>query len=105
MGIEGGFKNSIMKQIDHELKSWPAFFSAILAEEKRHELRRTDREFRVGDVLLLREYDPEKQLYTGREQAVTVTYITSVEHPCALSAEGLNEGYCILSIAPRNVEP
>lgn len=85
----------------HEVKSWPHLFSAILSGSKSHELRRlTDRDYRVGDTLLLREYDPETSCYTGREHSVRITYVTSAEFPCALSNGGLHRDYCILSIAP-----
>jgi len=83
----------------HELKSWPAFFEAILAGEKTHELRRSDdRTFNVGDVLLLREFDPNFNRYTGRELRVKVTYVTSTKNPCALSEASLHPDFCILSI-------
>jgi hypothetical protein len=83
----------------HELKSWPAFFEAILAGEKTHELRRgDDRTFNVGDVLLLREFDPKFSRYSGRELRVKVTYVTSTKNPCALSETSLHPDFCILSI-------
>ena len=83
----------------HELKCWPQFFEAILADKKRHDLRRFDRQFEVGDHLLLREFDPVGSAYTGRQQLVEVTFITSPSLPCALSEQALGPGYCILSIA------
>jgi Domain of unknown function (DUF3850) len=87
-------------RILHELKCWPQFFEAIAKGHKRHDLRRADdRDFRVGDRLRLREFDPGFKRYTGREQIVEVTYITSAKQPCALSEGALDPGYCILSIA------
>lgn len=82
----------------HKLKSWPQFFEAILRGDKKHELRRNDRAFRTGDILLLHEFDPEINAYTGRQVHVEITYITSLENPCALSSDGLNPNYSILSI-------
>jgi len=39
-----------------------------------HDLRRAgDRDFRVGDLMLLREFGPEADAYTGREQTVQIT--------------------------------
>jgi len=83
----------------HTLKSWPEFFEAIIRGEKLHEIRRTsDRQFRTGDILHLREYDPNADRYSGRECTVQVTYITSRENECALSPHALSDGFCILSI-------
>ena len=85
----------------HNLKCWPQFFDAIAEGRKRHDLRRThDRDFRVGDELLLREYDPATESYTGRLQRLEVTYVTSALQPCALSGLALRPDFCILSIAP-----
>lgn len=86
-------------RVDHELKSWPQFFRAIMAGDKTHDLRRSDdRNFRVGDRILLREFDPQSEAYTGETALVDVTYITSAANPCALSNEALHPNYCILSI-------
>lgn len=77
--------------VTHELKCWAKFFGAIERGEKKHDLRRSnDRDFQIGDRLRLREFNPESDLYTGRVQYVTVTYITSADMPCALSKQALN---------------
>lgn len=89
----------------HVVKSWPEFFQAILDGRKRHELRRaSERDYRVGDTLHLREYEPQDARYTGREQRVLITYITSSDYPCALSEGALADGYCVLSIYPLKEE-
>jgi hypothetical protein len=84
---------------EHILKCWPQFFEAILAGFKTHDLRRSDdRDFRVGDTILLREFDPNSETFTGRSFRVKITYITSADQPCALSTRALHPDYCILSI-------
>jgi hypothetical protein len=82
----------------HELKSWPRFFNPIVTGDRCHELRRNDRDYRVGDRLVLREFDESFGTYTGRECTAVVTSITSRDEPCAVSAEGLNPDFCILTI-------
>jgi len=63
--------------VRHELKVWVKGFAAIVEGRKRHEIRKeTDRTFREGDQLFLREWDTEKQEYTGRAMEVGVTYVT-----------------------------
>jgi hypothetical protein len=85
--------------IEHKVKSWPQFFEATLSGAKTHEVRRsTDRDYPVGDTLLMQEYDPTTETYSGRELVVRITYMTSAEAPCALSEECLHSDFCILSI-------
>jgi hypothetical protein len=64
----------------HELKSWPEFFEPIFKEEKSFEVRKNDRDFKIGDRIMLKEYDPEIGSYTGRYCFRTITYILS-ENP------------------------
>jgi hypothetical protein len=82
----------------HRLKSWPDFFAEMVAGWKRHDLRRLDRDFQVGDGVVYCEWDPSTQCYTGRRWIAAITYITSADHPCALSDAGLKPGFAILSI-------
>ncbi|WP_369198205.1 DUF3850 domain-containing protein [Mycobacterium marseillense] len=89
----------------HELKSWSRFFRPIVAGERTHELRRNDRDYRVGDRLLLREYDPDAECYTGSSCEAAITSITSRDVPCAASDQGLNPEFCILSIRVIAVSP
>ena len=91
-------ENPWFKRRIHEVKSWPHLFEAIMAGQKRHELRRNDRDYRVGDVLILREYLPASGEYSGRQLTVEVTYLTSTSTPCAISDSVLMDGYCILSV-------
>lgn len=82
----------------HELKSWSQFFRRIVTGERAHELRRNDRDYRVGDRVILREYDPNSATYTGSFCEGTITSMTSRDVPCAVSEEGLHPEFCILSI-------
>lgn len=51
----------------HRLKTWPALFEAIKTGRKTFDLRENDRNFREGDILNFREWEPRTELYTGRE--------------------------------------
>lgn len=85
--------------ITHELKSWTHFFKEIVNGNKTHDLRWfKDRDFKIGDVIRLFEYDNINGVYTGESALVQVTYITSNKCPCAYSSSALENGYCILSI-------
>lgn len=80
------------------LKCWPEFFAAVLSGQKKHELRRNDRDFKVGDRLMLQEWIPETMSATGRNLLVDVTYINSAKSLCALFADAIGPEYCIMSI-------
>lgn len=68
----------------HELKTWPEHFAAVASGRKRHEIRAADRPFAEGDLLILREYDPDRSLYSGSALAVEVTHVTMPGAPaCA----------------------
>lgn len=59
----------------HKLKTWPPYFEAMLKGEKDFELRTNDRNFKVGDYLILQEWNPITYLYSGRYLVRIVTYI------------------------------
>ncbi|MBC1934587.1 ASCH/PUA domain-containing protein [Listeria seeligeri] len=61
----------------HELKILPEYYRAIIKGRKTFEVRKNDRNFKVGDCLILKEFKDEK--YTGWKITVEVTYITDYE--------------------------
>jgi len=85
------------KDICRILKTWQPYFQEIIDGKKTFEIRKSlDRDFRVDDFLLLRETtidyaefclkdDPDEEftgeIYTGREQFIKITYITSFGQP------------------------
>jgi len=84
----------------HDLKCWREHFRRLLDGTKHVELRFDDREFKVGDRLLLREYDPRASRYTGRATVRRVSHILR-------SSDGpwLSSGYVALSLEPGGVLP
>ena len=84
----------------HELKTHPEYFAAIYSGIKNFELRKNDREYKIGDELLLKEFYPEgaswdstKLGYTGRILHRRVDYILRG------GKFGLEEGYVIMAIS------
>lgn len=49
----------------HELKTWPLYFEAVANGSKTFEIRKNDRDFKADDVLVMCEYEPARQIYTG----------------------------------------
>lgn len=74
----------------HRLKCQQPWYSDLLSRVKTFDLRLDDRNYKVGDTLVLQEYS-EKYGYTGREFDRQVMYILR-DFP------GLKEGYCILGV-------
>jgi len=63
----------------HELKTWPKFFQALWCGDKTFEVRKNDRGFKERDEIVLQEYDPETEEYTGREIEGFITYLTDFD--------------------------
>lgn len=92
---------------EHILKTWPNAFDAVKDGRKCFEWRKDDRGFEVGDVLVLREWDPHGGTYgfSGdyvwrldggyNELRARVTYVLR-------GAFGVPADYCVMSI---EVEP
>lgn len=78
----------------HALKTWPQYWRAVQDGSKTFELRRDDRSFQVGDVLLLQEWDPDTEGYTGRELRRQVSYVIR-DAP----EFGLREGFVVLGLS------
>lgn len=83
--------------ITHTLKIWPEFFEPVVNGWKTFDLRNNDRGFRVGDKLLLREWQPGSASYTGREVTKMVGYILRPDMHAPTA--GLRSGYVILGLA------
>lgn len=77
----------------HDLKIWPMWFSQVTGGHKAFEIRWNDRDYKCGDMLLLREWDPETEAYTGRE---TYRRVSSIIH----NHQGLVEGYVLMGLVP-----
>ncbi len=77
----------------HQLKTWPGHFSAVVSGLKTFEVRRNDRKFAVGDLLLLREFDHGHAKYTGRMALVTIEFILTGDERL-----GIDDDFCVMSI-------
>src|SRR5574343_2051457 len=87
----------------HDLKTDPEVFKAVQDGRKTYEIRKNDRGFAVGDLLLLRETEHSGAamaggaplVYTGRRELRAVT------HMLTGPIYGLAAGWSILSLGPR----
>ena len=76
----------------HELKIWPYYFCCVRNESKKFEVRKNDRYFKQGDTLHLKEWDSEKEEYTGR------SLLARVDSVLGGGQFGIKKGYCVMSI-------
>ena len=92
----------------HELKTWPTAFEALRDGDKRADFRPNDRQFHIGDVLLLEEYVPEGVEdewagdgvlgYTGQILLMQITHIE-------LGGKfDIPDGFVVLSVVPIRLE-
>lgn len=105
----------------HTLKTLPEPFAAVAAGAKRAEMRRDDRGFEAGDLLVLREFDPSRACdcftpnsreaeqiaddflgrthvhrseYSGRRVEAIITHVLKDRQ------FGIEKGFAMLSILP-----
>lgn len=99
----------------HFLKVWPGSFEAIIAGEKRHDIRRCDdRKFLINDFVVLEEWNPSlfsealknsqerdpaiakmdatKAAYTGRRILRIISYVS------VAGSWGLPSNICVFTI-------
>lgn len=77
----------------HELKTWPSCFAAAKAGNKPFDVRENDRNFLVGDLLVLREFDPDGERYTGQSITRWVSYVLEG------GAFGVQPNWCVLGFS------
>lgn len=79
----------------HQLKQASIYFEDVTLGIKPFEVRKNDRNFKIGDYLGLNELNPDGK-ETGRCALFRVTYILDNPEYC-------KEGYVVLGIQPCNV--
>lgn len=78
----------------HRLKIWPNYYNAVTSGLKTFEVRIDDRDYKVGDILELEEWDPSTKEFTGRPILVRrITYIAR-----GLGAFGLDNRIAVMAM-------
>lgn len=73
----------------HQLKVWPEYYEAVILKKKTFEIRENDRGYITGDIVVLREWCPKSENYTGRRVQKKISYITDF---------GQKPGFVVFSI-------
>ena len=76
----------------HELKTWNEYFEEVFMGHKTFEVRKADRQFAKGDTLILKEWNPKTEQYTGREMARGVSYVLEG------GQFGVEKGFVVMAI-------
>ncbi|MFC0758474.1 DUF3850 domain-containing protein [Enterococcus faecalis] len=77
----------------HELKIDREYFIAVLEDLKKFEIRFNDRNFKVGDIVILNEIDKINRKLTGRQIKTKITYITNYEQKSNYVVFGIEKIY------------
>lgn len=72
----------------HCVKILPENFDNVLSKKMSFQIRKDDREYRLGDCMYLQEFTDD---YTGRSLPVKINHILK-------ESEGLRDGYVLLNI-------
>lgn len=75
----------------HELKILPQYYAAVAIGTKTFEIRKNDRDYQTGDIVILKEYDYTTKEYTGNELSFKVGFVTDYEQ---------TDNYVVFSIQP-----
>lgn len=81
------------KTMTHQLKVWPIYFRRLADGTKKFEVRKNDRDFQAGDNLVLSEWDPETQKFTGTSIEFGIDYVMNG------GQFGIQSGFCVLSLS------
>ena len=78
--------------VEHELKCHPNYLRRVISGQKTFEIRKNDRDYQLGDVLVLKEFDPAigwQKYQPVTYQRVEVVYMTTFEQ---------KDGYVVMGI-------
>lgn len=77
----------------HRMKCWPAYFQLLKVEVKTFEVReKKNRDFQIGDLLQLEEWDPRTGRYSGEMITMEITFILEG------GQFGINQAFVVMSV-------
>lgn len=104
-----GYPESEVKRrmvMEHKLKCHPKFFLPLKTGDKTLEIRKNDRNFKVGDILILEEWDPGFNPKLGKVRGYTGNVVRrQVTHVLPLSeVPGMNEPLVLKAMTQEQLE-
>lgn len=77
----------------HALKTWPEYYKLVVSGKKKFEIRKLDRPYKAGDYVLLQEFDPKTNTYTGMESEFIISLI--------VEGFGIKKGYGVFQLEDK----
>lgn len=82
-----------------EKKTWPELFEKVLSGEKNFDVRLADFACQAGDILVLREWDPQTKNYTGRQIEKTIGFVLKTKDLSFWPKEEVDKyGYVVMGL-------
>ena len=83
----------------HAVKIYPEYYEAVKSGNKPFEIRKNDRDYKVGDILALNEFSSDgagNGKYTGRAIIAKISYVLT-------NSEFCKPGYVALGLMPCKI--
>jgi hypothetical protein len=80
----------------HKLKCWTPYYLAIVAGDKKFDVRRDDRGFQKGDFVLLEQFDPKTTKYVMASRGQPYSIEKEIKYILTGGQFGLEPGYVVL---------
>ena len=94
---------NVMSKI-HVLKTWPEHWKNIETGAKTFEVRKNDRGYAVGDILVLRMFSPNAG-YMRDPEGFPSDISRRITHLLEGGSFGIKSGYVVMSISPLEEAP
>jgi hypothetical protein len=78
----------------HSLKIWPEYYEEVKKEKMNFQLRKNDRDFQIGDNIILQEWNPDEKKYTRSTELYR-----HIDYIFKGGKLGLSDYFCILGIS------
>ena len=82
----------------HVLKCWPKYFEELFSGKKTFDIRRNDRDYKVGEFLDIKEWCPTTEKFSGRSVFFKISHTTA-------EPKWVQKGYIGLSLKPSSPKP
>lgn len=80
----------------HKVKCWSNYYDAIVAGDMNFTVRRDDRGYQKGDIVLLQKYDPEKLRYVCGSGSVPYSIEKQIKYILTGGQFGIEPGFVVL---------